>query len=252
MAASVRSSASMSLRHSLRSPVNRPSVVAVDPEENEQTVIFSLAWPGTRQISEVHAFPAEMAERVKIAVRPLARGQIHATSDEVIPVYVAEDLLKIPYRLYYAKRQLLKAIDRPGEAGLIALCLGTRHHDGFIREQCVRRLLTSSENWTAPFIVQLLGEYVIEVVQPIHERFLELVDTKYVDFFRHNAQYCQYLECRAISYWNEYYRRRFQRHKQYPAIEALAALAAAAKPMGKWTPDSNDGCVGTYGQTASN
>ena len=168
----------------------------------------------------------------------LRRNQEHSISNEVISVCVSGELLNIPYRVYYGKRQLLTAVDCPGEAGLIALCLGTRHHDGFIREQCVRRLLAIDDYWTAPFIVQLLGEYVIEVVQPIHERFIERVDTKYIDFFVHNAKYCQYLECRAISYWNEYYRWRFPKHKDYPALKALAALAGAAKRVEKQAVDA--------------
>ena len=184
--------------------------------------------PRETEISEIHAFPAVMAESVKCAVLPLAGGPMHAPTGTVISVRVAEEVLKIPYRVYYDKQLLIKATHIPSETGLISLCLGTRHCDGLIREQCLRRLLTFDQKWTVPFVVQLLGEYVIEVVQPIHERFNEEVEAKYVEFFRQNSQYCQYLEQRAVSYWNEYYRFRFAKHKDYPAVKALAALRKAA------------------------
>jgi hypothetical protein len=185
--------------------------------------------PSGNEITETHAFPADLAERVKNAVQLLARGQMHAPSDTAISVRVAAELLSIPYRVYYDKQQLLTCMNSAGETSLIALCLGTRHYDGLMREQCVRRILAVDEKWTAPFVVQLLGEYVVEVTQPIHERFLDGVERKYLDFFRENAKYCEYLECRAISYWNEFYRRRFPKYKDYPAFKALTALKSTAK-----------------------
>jgi hypothetical protein len=191
-------------------------------------VIFSFARQGEGN-AEIHAFPAELAERVKSSVSTLAYGQMHTPSDTVISVHMDGKLLSIPYRVYYDKRQLANCMNRPGEAALIALCLGTRHYDGHLREQCVRRLLEVDERWAAPYVVQLLGEYVIEIVRPIHERFAEEIEPKYVAFFRENAKYCDYLECRAISYWNEYYRSRFPSHKDYLAVKALETLKLAAK-----------------------
>jgi len=168
-------------------------------------MIFSFMRPSETEISEIYAFPIAMAESVKGAVPLLARDQMHSPTDTVISVRVAEELLNIPYRVYYDKQRLLKTTNIPGEDGLISLCLGTRHYDGFIREQCLRRLLTVDEKWIAPFVIQLLGEYVIEVIQPIQERFDEGVEAKYIEFFKQNSIHCQYLEQRAISYWNEYY-----------------------------------------------
>jgi hypothetical protein len=45
-----------------------------------------------------------------------------------------------------------------------------RHHDGFGRQRQLKTLLDADEPWTAPFIVQLLGEYVIQICRDI-ERF---------------------------------------------------------------------------------
>lgn len=192
-------------------------------------MIFSFVRQSGNGVTEVDAFPAALSERVKNAVKQLAPGQMHAPSDTVISVRLATESLNIPYRVYYDKLKLLNCVNSSGNISLIALCLGTRHYDGFLREQCLHRLLAVEEKWTAPFVIQLLGEYVIEVVHPIHERFLEGVEGKYQDFFIENVKYCEYLGFRAISYWNEYYRVRFPKHKDYPAAKALAALQSAAK-----------------------
>jgi len=191
-------------------------------------MIFSFVGRSETGISEIDAFPKAMAERVTSLVETLACGQIHPPSGTIMAVRVAEEHLHIPYRVYYDTQQLSKAVDRPGDATLIALCLGTRHHDGFLREKCLRRLLESDAHWVAPFVLQLLGEYVIEIVRPIHEHFVAGVEEKYRVFYRQNGGYCQSLERRAISYWSEYYRSRFTRYEDYPAVRALRLLREAA------------------------
>lgn len=195
-------------------------------------MIFSFVRQSDNGLAETRAFPAELVERVVSTVSTLARGQMHLPSETLIAVHLAGELLSIPYRVYYDKHQLADCMDRLGGTSLIALCLGTRHYDGHLREQCVRRLLDVDEKWTAPFVVQLLGEYVVEIIQPIHDRFLDAVDPRYSAFFTENARYCKYLECRAVSYWNEYYRSIFQSYKDYPAVKALIALRSAAAGAG--------------------
>lgn len=189
-------------------------------------MIFSFA--GSSEVSEVRAFPVAMAACVKAVVQKLAPGQMHLPSGTIVSVRVGEERLDIPYRVYYDMRQLSKAIDGPDDSARIALCLGTRHHDGFLREHCLRRLLDVDADWVAPFVLQLLGEYVIELVWPIHDRFMDDVDEKYRIFYRLNTKYCESLERRAISYWSAYYRGRFPRYQDYPGVMALALLRKAA------------------------
>lgn len=180
---------------------------------------------------EIRAFPSGMSEHVSKTVRQLARGQVHSPSEAIAPVRVAQALLHIPYRVYYDERRLLALLDDGAEAGLVARCLGTRHHNGVLRERCLRHLLAHGASWTAPFVIQLLGEYVLEVVRPIHERFMDGVEEKYGMFFNDNAGYCQRLEQRAISYWNAYYRRQFSCQGEYPGVRALKALQQAAESL---------------------
>jgi hypothetical protein len=55
---------------------------------------------------------------------------------------------------------------------VVAAAIYSRHDDGFVRQRQLGTLLGAEEPWTAPFIVQLLGEYVIEICRDI-ERFAQ-------------------------------------------------------------------------------
>lgn len=196
-------------------------------------MIFSFSRDSGSGNEQTQAFPTELIGKVKSLVSTLTRDQIHPPSDTVIAVHVGGERLTIPYRVYYGTRRLTDCIHCPGDTALIALCLGSRHHDGHVREYCVRRLLDVDEAWTVPYVVQLLGEYVVEIIHPIHEKLIDEVEAKYLSFYTENTKYCEYLRCRAVSYWNEYYRPRFANLKQYPAVEALAAISAAAQRVEK-------------------
>ena len=78
----------------------------------------------------------------------------------------------------------------------------------------------------APFIIQLLGEYVIELV----ERAASLIESApkagYVAFARENPDFLRLTTQRAASYWNVYYRGRIRKRADYPAFPALATLIA--------------------------
>ena len=43
----------------------------------------------------------------------------------------------------------------------------SRHPDGRVRQRALGTLLDFDEPWTAPFIMQLLGEYVIQICADI-------------------------------------------------------------------------------------
>ena len=43
---------------------------------------------------------------------------------------------------------------------MLALCLGSRDWDGYLREECARGLATIDRPWVVPFVVQLIGELI--------------------------------------------------------------------------------------------
>ncbi len=145
------------------------------------------------------AFPAALRASAMRVAAGLAAGEPEPPRYH-FAVSVEGETLAIPTRVYYAPEQVAHAIDAPGIDGLIALCLGTRHHDGFLRERCLRRLLGERRDWIVPFVVQLAGEYVAEIVQVIEDALPELDADVYGRFLRENPRFLATTERRVVSY----------------------------------------------------
>ena len=107
---------------------------------------------------------------------------------------------------------------------MIALCLGTRHHDGHLREACVRQLLQQQRAWTVPFVVHLCGEYVLQIVEVIGAALPAWNGEALARYLRENPAYVATLERRAVSYWNCYYRAQYPVWDAYPGCRVMAAL----------------------------
>jgi hypothetical protein len=144
--------------------------------------------------------------------------------------------LFIPERVYYAVPALMAATQAGGNVGLIALCLGTRHHDGFVRERCLRQLLDAREAWTVPFVVRLAGEYVAQIVALIEERLPSLDATLYGKFLRENPGFLATTERRVTSYWYAYQHAGYRERGAEPGSHVVAAfkrMAAAGVTIGE-------------------
>ncbi|MDN2674168.1 hypothetical protein OX459_22480 [Janthinobacterium sp. SUN026] len=171
---------------------------------------------------EAGAFPAALAGTVAQLLPALGSSQAHP------PFAVCQDgeALLIPTRTYYDRLRLLACTQLPGDAGVIALCLGTRHHDGHLREACLKQLLLQERAWTVPFVVHLCGEYVLEIVERIGAALPAWNAQALARYLRENPAYMDTLERRAVSYWNGYYRGRYPAWDDYPGCRAMAALRA--------------------------
>lgn len=128
---------------------------------------------------------------------------------------------------------------RPGAIGalsptqqLIAHCAYSRHHDGHARQAACEQILRSSEAWVPPYVVRLVGEYVVEIVEMIHAQLGDLDDddapltVAYGAFAAANPEFVDLTRQRAVSYWSCYYRGRYPR-SAYPALAVVAALERA-------------------------
>jgi hypothetical protein len=74
--------------------------------------------------------------------------------------------------------------------------------------------------WIPPFVVQLVGEYVIEILFVIHKNLLNLNTSLYEQFLRMNPGFLAITEQRVISYWNCYHRWNYTRD-EYIGFEVL-------------------------------
>ena len=161
-------------------PMPLPGMPALD---------LSLAFPAALR-------PAVAALTASAAWRPDGRHYSYQ-------VTLGGEKLTIPSRLYFDRGLPLDDGGRSATERGIAWCLGTRHHDGYLREACLARLLAAPQGWMAPFIVHLVGEYVIEIVQRI-EAALPVLDADMraalAAFVRENPAYLDTIERRTVSY----------------------------------------------------
>lgn len=168
------------------------------------------------------AFPSSLSA----IARPVLERLVDSQSELVRPIslLLSGESVHIPYRIYCSKFALLRSVLAGGIAGTMALCLGTRHHDGYVRERCIRQLLKAKEEWVVPYVIQLLGEYVLEITVHIEQALPQLNANHYRQFLQENQAYFATTERRAISYWNEYYRSKIRRRQDIPALRVIEKL----------------------------
>lgn len=185
------------------------------------------------------AFPADLDSTVRAVVATLS-PPIHRL-EQSFTVLVREDIVVIPYRLYYAEPVPGSGPLLVGDQALVRACLMSRNHDGHVRQRAVERLLASSEDWVVPFVVQLVGEYVVEIMETIWADLASDLTglhsprrDAYQRFVRANPDFIVLTRARVTSYWACYYRNRFPdwdkqpNRADYPGyrlIEYLSALA---------------------------
>jgi len=161
------------------------------------------------------AFPSKLQNDVLAALSALPENPCPWTA---FSVQVQNEILSIPHRLYH--NVSLVRTDRlstPQEQMLA--CLLTRHHDGFIREKHLTRIIAVNAAWLPPFVVQLLGEYVIEIIRVIENNLAVLDKPLYGRFLAANPEFWTLTQRRVVSYWNCYYRS--HRKDTYPGFRVL-------------------------------
>ncbi|MCP2088206.1 hypothetical protein [Paraburkholderia aspalathi] len=161
--------------------------------------------------SLIAAFPEALRSDVGVVANFIGGGN---ATDRGLPVVVRGESLNIPYRIYDDPDETLLARLNETQAVVYA-CLLTRHHDGHVRQRQIERLVASSEPWVAPFVMQLCGEYVIEILDAVEEHLSSMDQRTYGAFFRENSLFFQRTRDRMISYWDCYYRWLYKREVDY-------------------------------------
>lgn len=175
------------------------------------------------------AFPLAVRADVERVLERLPATRHPASTDDIGDVAVVGERVRIPYRVYVRGRRLLGAAGLDDRQRRILACIEARHDDGFVRAAAVARLLPPRDAFAVPFIVQLVGEYVVEIVQAIDAQ-LDKLDTPEVRaFVAENAAFVARTRRRATSYWACYYRGRWPRMAEYPGLVVLDALERGAR-----------------------
>lgn len=148
------------------------------------------------------SFPKSLREEILQAVTALPENP-HGVGNFTIKMN--GELLSVPRRVYHntslIRTERLSSLQRE-----LIDCILTRHHDGFVRQRSLSGIIGSNNAWVPPFVIQLLGEYVIEIICVIDEHLRSLDASLYRQFLEANQDFLALTERRVVSYWDCYYR----------------------------------------------
>ena len=148
------------------------------------------------------SFPQRLREDVRQAISVLPDNP-HGVG--TFTVNVNGELVSIPLRVYHDV-SLIRTEKLSNLQAELVNCILTRHRDGFVRQRSLSGIINSTNAWIPPFVVQLLGEYVVEIIRVIEEHLQSLDASLYAQFLGANESFLALTEKRVISYWNCYYR----------------------------------------------
>jgi hypothetical protein len=168
-------------------------------------------------------FPAALAAEAAPILAALERDQLHPPYTPFAVRWGAEQLV-IPQRVYYPTALLDTLAGRPQQQQALIGCIFTRHCDGYVRERALRSVIGTEYPWVAPFVVQLAGEYVVEILEVIVANLDQLPRGAYAAFLAANPAFYATTKRRIVSYWDCYYRWKTPRFKEYAGAKIIAHL----------------------------
>jgi hypothetical protein len=170
------------------------------------------------------AFPEELREDALRVASALPQPDYALGAFTVV---VKSQPVAIPYRIYHTPPLVLPLLFTIRQRQIFD-CLFTRHSDGHTRHYHLRHIISSAELWVAPFVVQLVGEYVIEILHVIRENLGNLDSAVYREFLQSNPAFYALTKQRVISYWDCYHRS--QRKADYPGFQIIEFLEGLLTP----------------------
>lgn len=182
--------------------------------------------------SRIHlAFPAALANDVDVVLETIVPATHPPMEHDIGEVKVDGEPIRIPWRVYFPQRRADPCPVLTPQQEHLRACIFTRHDNGHVRESAVKQVIMSVHPWASPFVIQLLGEYVVEIVEVIQEHVEDLKQPRYERFIAENPRFMALTRRRAISYWNCYYRDRWIRKDNYPALDVLRIIDPASSSM---------------------
>jgi hypothetical protein len=178
------------------------------------------------------AFPAALGGDVRAATKIIPAARLMPQSS--FSVALEGESVTIPYRLYNAEpaSEAQTALSPVQKA--ILDCIYTRHHDGRVRHRRLEQIIGSTQPWVIPFVVQLVGEYVAEIIVAIREGLADLdrpgtsQHAAYGQFLVRNPDFLALTGQRVDSYWDCYYRAVYRERSSYPGYVLLGSFRSAA------------------------
>lgn len=125
----------------------------------------------------------------------LCDGQVHHLDNLIHPkeltIKLNGEKLTIPCRLYFDEPDIAFENKLTERQKVVLNCIFLSHHNGYLRERRLKKLVDSNENWIVPFTIQLLGEYVYEILEVLDEHINDKTLNNYKLFTDENPKYWQ-------------------------------------------------------------
>lgn len=196
------------------------------------------------------AFPSQLAEDARAGLAVMPESRLPPASPFSVDVWGG--VVAVPYRIYNDEPPASAEISLTPRQRVVLHCLYSRHSDGLIRQRHVEQILSTCVPWVAPFVVRLVGEYVLEILKVIRSGLPDLATSRsphrflYGDFIARNPSFFAQNERRVVSYWSCYYRRQHPVFAAYPGCSLLVSLRASASertgsPWPRHTPPGRTG-----------
>jgi hypothetical protein len=170
-----------------------------------------------------NAFPSHLKDEIDAIIKAInIEKEVHLSMILPFEIIIDNEKLCIP------GRHLFYDIDLPEKLTTlqkeILYCFYTRHGDGHIREKYLRKIISSNHKWVTPYVIALLGEYVIEILQVIFENLDRIKIDDYMEIIEDNPAFYALTKERVISYWDYYYRWKYKLKKDYVGFKILDYL----------------------------
>jgi len=176
--------------------------------------------------SLAQCFPIELNEEMENVFSKIPFNQYNTTnfynqryevsnllSQDSFEVKINDEKCQIPYRIYFNEPlndNKLSPIQND-----ILNCIYTRHHNGRVRQIALENLRERNSYWITPFRVQLLGEYVYEIIETLSNQMDNTVIDNCKRFLAENPIIAKRTKARIISYYGIYYRWQHPKFKEY-------------------------------------
>lgn len=155
----------------------------------------------------LNAFPTDLKQNVEIVADFLLDKNFDIQPTVEQEIILNGQKLIIPRRVYFDNPTETTGNHLTNMQQTILNCIYLRHHNGFVRQRKLEKLINNTNDYfIIPYIFQLLGEYVMEILEVADKHINDKTIGNYLKFSAENTKYRQQTESRMISYWNKYYR----------------------------------------------
>ena len=140
-------------------------------------------------------------------------------------VHIGNETLKIPERIYYDEIENELFLKLSQTQQYLLDCYYTRHHNGYIRQRKLNKIFENGEVecCVIPYIMRLIGEYVVEIINEIHNNIKLVNQIELGLFIAENEKFTIKICGRIASYWGEYYRSEYEK-KNYPGFKLMKMI----------------------------